>query len=202
MDTKERILTAALALFARHGYEAVSVADIAGELGITKGALYRHYESKRAIFDAIVARMVALDAARAREYAVPEESFDAAPESYKATSLAALRDFTLAQFDFWTQDAFAAPFRRMLTLEQYRDAEMARLYTDCLAMGPVGYTADIFRERMAAATMPSGDAAQLALEYCAPLFLLIAAADHSESISSCRESLAAHLDRFEAAHTK
>ena len=41
-------------LFARDGYEAVSVSMIAGELGITKGALYRHYKNKQDIFDSIV----------------------------------------------------------------------------------------------------------------------------------------------------
>ena len=56
-DTKEKILMAALRLFAREGYEAVSVSDIAGELGMTKGALYKHYKNKRDIFDHIVARM-------------------------------------------------------------------------------------------------------------------------------------------------
>ena len=39
------------------GYEAVSVSQIAGELDMTKGALYRHYKSKRDIFDCIVQRM-------------------------------------------------------------------------------------------------------------------------------------------------
>ena len=47
----------ALHLFARDGYEAVSVSQIAGELDMTKGALYRHYKSKRDIFDCIVQRM-------------------------------------------------------------------------------------------------------------------------------------------------
>ena len=42
-DTKERIMQTALDMFSCRGYEAVSVSDIAGELGITKGALYRHY---------------------------------------------------------------------------------------------------------------------------------------------------------------
>lgn len=199
-DTKERILTAALELFARSGYEAVSVADIAGALGMTKGALYRHYESKRAIFDAIVARMGQIDAARAREYAVPEQNFETAPESYTGTGLSALRDFTLAQFDFWTSDAFAAPFRRMLALEQYRSAEMAQLYMDCLVTGPVNYTEDIFRESMAAGAMRPGDAGLLALEYFAPLFLLISAADHRSDTAQERSTLAAHLDRFAAAH--
>ena len=56
-NRKEEILTVALHLFARDGYEAVSVSKIAGELDMTKGALYRHYKSKRDIFDCIVNRM-------------------------------------------------------------------------------------------------------------------------------------------------
>ena len=43
MGTKEKILITALRLFAQDGYEAVSVSRIAGELGMTKGALYKHY---------------------------------------------------------------------------------------------------------------------------------------------------------------
>ena len=70
-DTKEKILLAALRLFAREGYEAVSVSDIAGELGMTKGALYKHYKNKRDIFDSIVARMFQVDAERSRQYDVP-----------------------------------------------------------------------------------------------------------------------------------
>ena len=56
-NTKESILLAALRLFARDGYEAVSVSQIAGALGMTKGALYKHYKNKRDIFDSILARM-------------------------------------------------------------------------------------------------------------------------------------------------
>lgn len=56
-NRKEEILIVALHLFARDGYEAVSVSQIAGKLDMTKGALYRHYKSKREIFDCIVQRM-------------------------------------------------------------------------------------------------------------------------------------------------
>lgn len=45
-STKEEIMTVALHLFAKNGYEAVSASQIAGVLGMTKGALYRHYENK------------------------------------------------------------------------------------------------------------------------------------------------------------
>jgi AcrR family transcriptional regulator len=52
-DTKERIMSVSLKLFARDGYEAVSVRTIAGQLGVTQGALYKHYKNKRDILDAL-----------------------------------------------------------------------------------------------------------------------------------------------------
>ena len=72
-NRKEEILIVALHLFARDGYEAVSVSQIAGELGMTKGALYRHYKSKRDIFDCIVQRMEQQDGEQAGEYDMPQE---------------------------------------------------------------------------------------------------------------------------------
>ena len=88
-DTKERILQTALTLFARDGYEAVSVSAIADVLDITKGALYRHYENKRAIFDAIVARMEAEDAQRATEYHVPDGTISEMEQAYRDDGIAA-----------------------------------------------------------------------------------------------------------------
>ncbi len=102
MDTKERILLNALRLFARDGYEAVSVSSIAAELGITKGALYRHYQSKRDIFDHILARMEQRDAERAGEFGVPEGTKDEMEEKYKNTAVAALIGYSKAQFEYWT----------------------------------------------------------------------------------------------------
>ena len=75
-DTKEKILAVALQLFAKDGYEAVSVSKIAEKLGITKGALYKHYENKKDIFNSIVARMSQSDHEIARKYGVPENVFD------------------------------------------------------------------------------------------------------------------------------
>ena len=49
-ETKERILEAALELFAQSGYSGTSMNDIAKQLGITKGALYKHYTGKQEIW--------------------------------------------------------------------------------------------------------------------------------------------------------
>jgi AcrR family transcriptional regulator len=48
-DTKQRILDIASSLFARQGYSATTIADIARELGTTTAALYYHFPSKAAI---------------------------------------------------------------------------------------------------------------------------------------------------------
>ncbi|MEV1001870.1 TetR family transcriptional regulator [Nonomuraea sp. NPDC050202] len=47
--TSERILEAARALFAARGYRATSMQAIADEVGITKAALYYHFDSKEEI---------------------------------------------------------------------------------------------------------------------------------------------------------
>ena len=176
-NTKERILTTALQLFARDGYEAVSVSDIAQALGMTKGALYKHYKNKRDLFDSMIQRMLELDSSAARQYGMPEQNLITDDRGYDQVDWDELRQFTLAQFRFWTEDDFACPLRRMLSLEQYRSEEMGKLYQEMVVSGPVHYTTDIFRRMMKNGRMKPGDADALAAQFYAPMFLLIAMAD-------------------------
>lgn len=196
MDTKENILMTALRLFARDGYEAVSVSMIAGELGITKGALYRHYSSKRDIFDHIVARMYEIDAQRARQYSVPEERWEDMPAAYEDVSWESVLRFTEAQFVFWTEDDFACRFRRMLALEQYRNAEMSELYKNCLTTGPVSYMEDIFLRMMDSGLIARDDPKLLALSFYAPLFLLIQMSDSESQQKTYAALLEQYIRRF------
>ena len=143
-NRKEEILMVALHLFARDGYEAVSVSQIAGELDMTKGALYRHYKSKRDIFDCIVHRMEQQDGERARENEVPEESIEKTPEEYQNVSLDDFVEYSKSMFEYWTEDDFASSFRKMLTIEQFRSEEMQNLYQQYLVAGPASYVKDLF----------------------------------------------------------
>lgn len=195
-DTKERILMTALHLFAKDGYEAVSVSAIAGELGITKGALYKHYRNKRDIFDSILQRMCQIDSERAKEYEMPQEKYDEDPKSYVNVSLENIKSYTVAQYQFWTQDAFASDFRKMLTLEQYRSEEMAQWYKNCLTEGPVAYMSDIFRQMTENGILKQADPEQLAVEFFAPLFLLITLSDGRNDRERDTERLSCHIDRF------
>ena len=144
-NRKEEILIVALHLFARDGYEAVSVSQIAGELDMTKGALYRHYKSKRDIFDCIVQRMEQQDSEQARQNEVPEESIEKMPEEYQKVSVEDFVGYSKSMFEYWTEDDFASSFRKMLTLEQFRNEEMQNLYQQYLVSGPAEYVKDLFK---------------------------------------------------------
>lgn len=186
----------ALRLFAKDGYEAVSVSTIAGELGITKGALYKHYKNKRDIFESIVQRMSEIDTERSQHYEVPKEKYEDAPMNYEKVLIENIKNFTAAQFRFWTEDDFASNFRKMLTLEQYRNTEMAELYSDCITLGPVTYMEDIFREMILKGMLKKADPKQLAIEFYAPMYLLINISDTSTDKEKLLDLLNVHIQKF------
>ena len=191
-DTKERILDAALALFAQNGYPGTSMRDIASTLGITKAALYKHYTGKQEILDSIVERMNQMDYERAEEYEMPEMQPDGFAEAYMKTPVEKIRAYSLAQFDHWTKEPFPANFRKLLTLEQYRDERLAQLHHDYLAGGPLEYMAAIFRKL----TDTDEEATQLALEFYGPMYLLYSVYDGAVDKDGVCPMLEAHIDRF------
>lgn len=196
VDTKEKIMRIALRMFARDGYEAASVSDIAGELGMTKGALYKHYKNKRDIFDSIVERIYRVDAERAKKYEVPEDTFEKSPSSYRDTAVDKIKVFLEAQFRFWTEDEFACDFRKMLTVEQYRNPQIMELYQKCLGSGPVSYMEDLFREMMEQDIGEESDPKQLALELYAPFYLLVSISDAAFDEKEAVKLLTTHIERF------
>ena len=54
MDTRDRIFKAARKLFDEKGLEGVSLRNVAKKIGITPMAIYRHFEDKEALIDALV----------------------------------------------------------------------------------------------------------------------------------------------------
>jgi AcrR family transcriptional regulator len=195
-DTKKKILLAALRLFAQDGYEAVSVSAIAGELGMTKGALYKHYKNKRDIFDHIVKQVYQEDAQRAIVHGVPEAEYDEMPLAFRNTSMEQFADFIKAAFRIWLEDDLARDFRKMLTIEQHRSPEMAQLYHKCIT--DYAYVEDLFREMMAQGILKESDPKLLALEFYGTFHFLVDAtmADPSADIEEAADYLSAYIERF------
>jgi AcrR family transcriptional regulator len=56
--TRDRLVEAGREAFGTRGYEATSIAEILDAAGVAKGALYHHFETKAALFDAVLDRVV------------------------------------------------------------------------------------------------------------------------------------------------
>ena len=191
--TKEDILFSSLKLFAERGFEAVSTSMIASEIGITKGALYRHFENKQAIFDEIIQRMFELDEKQANENHVPAKKYEDDKEAYQNTVLKDLCAFQIEQFIFWTENEFARLFRRMITIEQYRAKEMRKLYQEVICLGPVRYIEDLFKEmiknRQLNEDADSLGPFNLAILFFAPLQLSVQLYDGGADSRELKENL-------------
>jgi AcrR family transcriptional regulator len=107
VETRGRILQAAMRLFADSGYDATGVAEICDKSGLSKGAFYHHFPSKQAVFLALLddwlggldAGMLASDTAAAAS--VPELFLSMARRTREVFSMA---DGRLSIFlEFWAQ---------------------------------------------------------------------------------------------------
>ena len=191
-STKEKILEEALKLFAQSGYIGTSMNEIASRLGVTKAALYKHYSSKQEILDSIVERMNQQDTQRVKEYEMPEGDMEEVITEYKNTAIEKIRQFTKVQFLHWTEEEFSCCFRKMLTLEQYRDPNMAKLYQNYLAEGPLLYMETVFSGIVG----NNEDAKQLAMDFYGPIFLLYSIYDEAENKQKIVEQVDNHVERF------
>lgn len=170
--SKENMLLVALRLFAQKGYEATSIFDIAQELQITKGAIYKHFKNKQDILDAIISKMEENDQRFAEQFIMPIHVLSLEEkEAYQKVTMKQVIDFSLAMFTYWTEDEFASLFRKMLTIEQYHDKKMNLLYQNYLGDGPYQYILDIFK------TMELKDYEEKALIFYGPMFSLYSLSD-------------------------
>lgn len=179
-NTKEEILLEALKLFARDGYEGVTVRDIAARLGIRQSSLYKHYESKQAIFESIVAHMNAIFGEKMREISLPDGAMDRVAEDYGRAAIGTVEKLAVELFRYWTEDEYACAFRRMLILEQYRNNELRALYQNYLAAGVIEYQAAIFSEMIRQGYFVPEDPKQLAMQFYGPISVMMAIYDGTE----------------------
>ena len=163
-DTKERILEAALEMFSQKGYAETNIRELSASLGLVKSGVYKHYESKEAIWNALLDQMIAY-------YADHFGSADHLPPV--PDSLEALTRLTMRMVNVTVHDEKIAMTRKVLTLEQFRDPRARELATKHFLTGLTDMFTRIFTGMMEKGLLKKDDPAMLAFAYTAPISALI-----------------------------
>ena len=163
-DTKERILAAALEMFSQNGYSGTNIRELTASLGLVKSSMYRHFESKEAIWNALLDEMIAYYADRfgSAEHLPPVPN-----------SLEALTQMTMQMVNFTVHDERIIMTRKVLTLEQYRDVRARELATKHFLTGLTDMFTRIFTGMMEKGLLRRDDPKMLAFAYTAPISALI-----------------------------
>ena len=162
--TKERILTAALEMFSQNGYAGTNIRELSASLGLVKSGVYKHYESKEAIWNALLDQMIAY-------YADHFGSADHLPPV--PDSLEELTRLTMHMVDITVHDEKIIMTRKVLTLEQYRDVRARELATKHFLTGLTEMFTRIFTGMMDKGLIRRDDPAMLAFAYTSPISALI-----------------------------
>lgn len=196
--TKERIIEEALTLFAAKGYEGTSVKNIADAVGIKDSSLYKHYKSKKDIFDTIVLEMSKRMEQMSQSYGLPDEKdMESAAALYGEMTEDAIFALSRQIFLFYLKDEFAAKFRRMLTIEQYRDYELYTVYRQIFMEASITYQSVLFEEMSRRGIFRKEDPEVMALHFFGPLFFLLNKYDQEpEKESQAIRDLERHVRGF------
>ena len=163
-DTKEKILAAALDMFSQYGFAGTNIRELAGSLGMGKSSMYRHFESKEDIWNALLDQMIAYYG----EHFGSAEHLPPVPNS-----LEELTQMTMRMVNFTVHDERIIMTRKVLTLEQFRDARARELATKHFLTGLTDMFARIFTDMMDKGLLRRADPAMLAFAYTAPISALI-----------------------------
>ena len=163
-DTKERILNVALEMFSQKGYEGTNIRELSASIGLVKSGIYKHYESKEEIWNALLDRMIAYYGER---FGSPEHlpPVPDSPEEFIA--------MTMRMADLTIHDEQIVKTRKVLTLEQFRDDRARELATKHFLTGLTEMFTHIFSGMMDKGLIRRDDPAMLAFAYATPISALI-----------------------------
>lgn len=203
MHTKKRILDEALTLFAEKGYANVYVAQIAAAVGIKAPSLYKHYKSKQDIFNAILDEMKHNydRQAAALQMNGDDPTEDAA--RFSAISEDELVAMGMGLFMYFLHDPYAQKFRKMLTVEQFRDPELSALLTRQYADDPLSYQSTMFSILSAGGVLKKQNPDVMALQFYAPIYMLLTMCDRDPDRKPALTAMAEqHIRQFSRIYRK
>ena len=198
MDTKQRIIDEALTLFSEKGYANVFVNDIAEKVGIKAPSLYKHYKSKQAIFDAIIDEMNHRFEQQAQALNINGVDPSADAEIYKNMDEDHLVKLGTDLFTYYLHDSYTKRFRKMLTLEQFKNKELAKVYSGQYFDMPLSYQGMLLGLLVSQGVLSADDVSVMTLQFYAPIYLLLTLCDREpEREEEALKLMEKHIRQFD-----
>ena len=187
-DTKDRILAKALEMFSRNGYAGTNIRELTAALGLVKSSMYRHFESKEAIWNALLDEMIDYYGQRFGS----SENLPPVPDS-----LEGLVQMTMDMVNFTVRDERIVMTRKLLTIEQFRDERAKALAGKHFLTGLTRMFTPVFAGMMERGLIRRDDPRMLAFAYTAPISALIHQCDRepaqAEEILARVEAVSRHF---------
>lgn len=177
MDTKKKILDVALTLFSEKGYGNVYVGHIAEGVGIKAPSLYKHYKSKQDIFEAILVEMRNRYDKETAYLNITGSDSETDADIFARVSEDELVKMGMGLFSFFLHDEYECKFRKMLTIEQFSNRELAKMFSDQYIDGPLKYQTELFQMILMQGQMKAEDEQIMALQFYSPIYLLLTLCD-------------------------
>lgn len=163
----------ALTLFSSYGYEAVTIREIAGAVGIKESSLYNHFKNKRDILDTIVRETFQRYQKTLESLQVPKTGDPNISSLYDSFSDDAFETLCTNIFLFYLKDDYISKLRRLLTIEQYGNEELGEIYRTAFIEKILDNQAKVLQQFIDDGRFIEGDAYVMALHFYAPVFLLL-----------------------------
>lgn len=195
-NTKQEILEAALDLFSVQGFEATSLSQIADAVGIRKASLYSHFENKQAILDALVRDVLDRYAQRCIFAKTDCDKYEDAEEE-PALTLDSAAQMIMGQIRYILHDPHISRARKMLVMEQFQNAELAKLQTKQNYTDVMRYFTGLVKCLIRSGVLIGDDSEIMAAQLCLPISVWINLCDREPNREpEVMELVSRHIGQF------
>ena len=190
--TKEKIFEAAIDLFAKKGFDATPMREIAEAVGIKKASLYSHYKSKNEIMDNIF------------KYFKKELMKMRPPEAQNLEKIDKITPEVFRQRANLTLSIFKNPIMekifRIISSEQFRDKRARIIILECLIHEPYSFSKKVLEIMINKGTIAKIDPDIKAMEFQYSIYTLfmeyLLLRSNNSDTSGIEELIEKHLNYF------
>ena len=175
------------------GFEATSISQIAGAVGIRKASLYSHFESKQAILDALVKEVLGQYA----EHSIfAKTDWEKNAENLPLTPGEAV-EMIQEQIRYIIHDPYISRARKMLMIEQFQNQELAKLQTKQNYSDVMRYFTGMIKCLIQKGILAEDDPEIMAAQFCLPISVWINLCDREpEREPEVMELVSRHIRQF------